>query len=113
MAAQLPPRSSPPCAQAARLRVVTCVTYAISEFSKARVLDGRQLGDDLIDWGAGLRNHAHELECALLNLEFVFASRERAALQADADSHRGLELACREETSSRISSCRKRRSTRL
>jgi hypothetical protein len=66
-------------------------------FLAARVLDVAQLGGDLIDFGAGNRNHAHEVECALLNPELLFTSRERTALQADADSHRGLELACREE----------------
>ena len=66
---------------------------------KTRVLDAAQLSGDLIDFGAGNRNHAHEVECALLNPEFVFSQRERANLQADADSHRGLELVCREELS--------------
>jgi hypothetical protein len=64
---------------------------------KVRVVDAAQLGGDLIDFGYGNRDHAHKCERALLNPEFVFTSRERAALQADADSHRGLELACREE----------------
>jgi hypothetical protein len=64
---------------------------------KARVLDAAQLSDELIDWGAGNRNHAHEFEGALLSPDFVFSPCERANLQADADSRRGLELACREE----------------
>ena len=64
---------------------------------KVRVLDAAQLSDDLICFGAGNRNHAHELECALLKPEFVFTPRERSNLQADADSLRRLELACREE----------------
>jgi len=64
---------------------------------KARVLDAAQLGGELIDWGHGYRNSAHEVECALLNPEFMLSPRERANLQADADSHHGLELACRDE----------------
>jgi hypothetical protein len=57
----------------------------------------RDAAGDLIDFGCGNGSHAHLVECALLNPEFAFTSRERAALQADGDSHRGLELACREE----------------
>jgi hypothetical protein len=57
----------------------------------------RIAADDLIGSGAGYRNEAHELECALRNQSFDFTLRERANLQADADSHRGLELACRDE----------------
>jgi hypothetical protein len=64
---------------------------------KARVLDVAQLGGDLIDFGAGNRNHAHELEYALSNPSLQFTTRERADIQVDADSHRGLELACRDE----------------
>ena len=63
---------------------------------KTRVLDAVQLSDDLIDFGAGNRNRADELE-GLLNSDFAFTSRERADLQAGADSHRGLALACRDE----------------
>jgi hypothetical protein len=63
---------------------------------KTRFLDAAQLSGDLIDFGAGNRNRADELE-GLLNSDFAFTSRERADIQAGADSHRGLELACRDE----------------
>jgi hypothetical protein len=63
---------------------------------KARVLDAVQLSGDLIDFGAGNRNRADELE-GLLNSDFAFTSCERADIQAGADSHGRLALACRDE----------------
>ena len=64
---------------------------------KTRVLDAAQLGDVLIDFGAGNRNGAVELELALINPQIEFTSRERENAQAEIDSCRGLELACRDE----------------
>jgi hypothetical protein len=66
---------------------------------KTRVLDAAQLGGDLMDFGAGNRNSAVELEQALTDPRFEFTPRERANAQAEIDSCRGLELACRDELS--------------
>jgi hypothetical protein len=64
---------------------------------KMRVSDATALSTELIDWGAGNRNSAHEFECALRNPSFKYTPRERADIETEIDSCRALELSCRDE----------------
>jgi len=64
---------------------------------KVRVRNVSQLGGDLIDFGAGNRNTADELNAALHNPQFQYTVRERKAIQAEIDSSLIRESACREE----------------
>jgi hypothetical protein len=76
--------------------IARCHARDLADIRMLRVRS-RDASDGLIDWGAGNLNRASELDDALLDARFTFTPSERAALQTEADSHRGLALACRDE----------------
>lgn len=64
---------------------------------KVRVKDVAQLGNDLIDFGAGYRLTINEREAALLNPRFQYTAQEREDIRADIDDALICELSCRTE----------------
>ena len=62
---------------------------------KVRVENATTLGDDLIDFGQGNRGIINDWEAALR--QFHYSVRERKGIQAEIESARIREAACREE----------------